>query len=371
MSHSPTAPAARLLSLDALRGLLMVLMALDHANQFIAHGKAGFELWIGPFPSYGSRVLPFLTRWITHLAAPGFILLLGVGMALFTARRLTQGWTRWRIARHLLLRGALLILLQFLVENPAWDLAHPYRWPVYVGVLYALGGCLIAGAGLIWLPTPWLVAGSAALLLAIEPLLTMLPTQRSLAAFLLLLPGDGPGVYVLYPLLPWLGVAGLGMVYGRWLRRAPERASRAALWLGLGALAGFALVRSLSGYGNLRPIQVTGWIAWLNVVKYPPSLAFLLLTLGLDLALLGGLARCALTGPGLRVLAVYGRAPLFFYVLHLYLYALMGALLAPYGTGIPRMFPYWLAGLVLLWPLCWAYGRLRQRARPASLWRLL
>ncbi len=363
---------ARLLPLDALRGAIMVLMALDHANSLIAHGKLEFELWADQFPHYAGDALTFLTRFVTHVAAPGFFFLMGAGMVLFAVSRRRQGWGNPRIMRHLALRGALLITLQFLVENPAWRIGQPPDPNIYFGVLYCLGGAMILGALLLRLPTGWL-AGLGALLVVSTELL--LPESRGgyvqYAPLLRmwLLPGYTQGMFVLYPVMPWLGVTGLGMAYGRWLARDRETACRWALWLGAAALLLFVPLRLLNGFGSIRPLQDDGWIAFLNLVKYPPSIAFLLLTLGADLLILGLFARAA--EATLRPLVILGRTPLFFYLTHLYLYGYMGQWIDPAGIGIPRMYPYWLLGLAILFPFCWLYGRFKQ-SRPAdSVWRYL
>jgi uncharacterized membrane protein len=362
-----------MLALDALRGLAMVVMALDHANHFVAHGKLAPELWSGPFPDYRGDALAFVTRAVTHLAAPGFFFTMGAGMALLAAVRREQGWSARRIVGHLLVRGALLIAFQFLLENPAWRMGGMPGSTTYFGVLYALGGAMIIGSLLLWLPAPWLAA-LGALLVVLTELLLPDPGRASgpyapiLHAWLI--PGYTRSIYVLYPLMPWLGVTGLGMAYGRWLGRDRAGAYRAALGLGLIALLLFGPLRLLGGLGNVRPAQGSNWIDLLNVVKYPPSLAFLLLTLGADLTLLGLFGRASGAGRAvLWPLAVLGRAPLFFYVTHLYLYALMGHWIDPRGVGIPRMFPYWLLGLAILFPLCWLYGRFKHSRSPDSLWR--
>jgi uncharacterized membrane protein len=366
---------SRLLPLDALRGFTIVVMALDHANTFIAHGKLEFELWADQFPDYRGDALTFLTRLVTHPAAPGFFFLLGVGMVLFAMSRRQQGWSDRRIMGHFVVRGVLLILLQFCVENPAWAIGQTPGFPVYYGVLYGLGGAMIVGTLLLHLPTRWLVGLSALLIVSTELLLPDARTgfiEYAPVLRLWLLPGSTEGMFVLYPVMPWLGVVGLGMAYGRWLRQNREQAYRGALWLGATAPLLFIAVRLLGGFGNIRPPQGNDWIAFLNVVKYPPSIVFLLLMLGVDLLLLGLFARVvAATEVGLRPLTVFGRTPLFFYVTHLYLYGYMGQLINPNGIGIRRMYPYWLLGLVILFPLCWLYGRFKHNRPPDSLWRFL
>ncbi len=374
VSHAEN-KSPRMLPLDALRGLVIVLMALDHANSFIAHGKLELEQWADQFPYYGGDALTFLTRFVTHLAAPGFFFLMGVGMVLFAKSRREQGWSNWRIAYHFVLRGVLLILLQLFVENPAWKIGQPPYPTVLFGVLYGLGVATIVGALFVHLPAKWLAGLGALLIVATELLLPdagsgfieYAPIRR-----LWLLPGYTPDIFVAYSAMTWLGVAGLGMAYGRWLKEDRKQAYRWAFWLGAAALLLFIPVRLFGGFGNIRPVQRYGWIGYLNVVKYPPSITFLLLTLGGDLLLLSLFVRAAeKTKVGLQQLAVFGRVPLFFYLIHLYLYGYMGQWIDPRGTGIPRMYPYWLLGLVILFPVCWLYGKFKHSRSPHSLWRFL
>jgi len=367
--------SSRLLPLDALRGFIIVVMALDHANMFIAGGKLQPEMWATQFPNYRGDALAFLTRFVTHLAAPGFFFLLGVGMVLLAASRRQQGWSAWRIMRHFWIRGALLILLQLFVENPAWQIGKSPDPTVYFGVLYALGGTMIVASLLLRLPAKWLAVLGALLIVATEALLPDAGagyTQYAPILRLLLIPGYTPGMFVLYPIMPWLGVAGLGMAYGRWLKQDRAQAYRGALWLGATALLLFIPIRLFDGLGNIRPMQGDGWIALLNVVKYPPSITFLLLTLGVDLLLLGLFARISgVAKVALRLPAVYGRVPLFFYIAHLYLYGYLGQWLDPNGIGIPKMYLYWLLGLAILFPLCWWYGKFKRSRHSDSWWRFL
>jgi uncharacterized membrane protein len=375
MPAGVAASAARLPPLDALRGVIMIVMALDHANFFIARAHSPGERWSDPLPRYEST-LAFFTRFVTHLAAPGFFFLLGAGMILFAESRGRLGWSYGAIVRKLIMRGLLLIALQLLVENPAWQLGGPFRLtPVYIGVLYALGGAMIVGALLVRLGAPALVViGLAAI--AATHLLLPAPSQAFAAitplARLLLIPGLTAPIVVNYPLIPWLGIACLGMAFGRWLLADRSGAYRWSLLIGAVCLLSFVAVRSFGGFGNIRPADGAGWIAFLNVVKYPPSLAFTLLTLGVDLMILGLLARAGDTIRGWgHPLLVFGQNPLFFYIAHLYLYGLIGLAINPDGIGIARMYPFWLIGLVILYFLCRWYGTFKQRQAPESLWRFL
>lgn len=426
----------RLQALDVLRGLIMILMALDHASYFVA-GVHRSELWSRPLPVY-TGVLPFLTRLVSHFCAPGFFLLMGAGMALFASARGRDGWTGRRISLHLALRGLILIGLQFLAENPAWSIHDEggLRITPYFGVLYSLGGTMLVWSMLLRLPT-WLVtAVSLACVAGTQVLVPVLAPGGAVDSpwlGFLLTPGASGGDYVLYPVVPWLGVAGLGVCLGRMLIRDAAGACRLLLIGGGVALALF-LVARLTGVGDFHGAAGAGWMSLFGVTKYPPSWDFLLLTLGADSLVLWWLLRlgerpaqrtAALAGelrgdrageqagtlgdecsegrsgfqasacgdggmgarsgnrpvgrsgerPGgwvsapVRVLAVYGRTPLFFYVIHLYLYALIGLAL-PHPTSLAGMYPIWILGLAALYPACRAYGRFKASRTTASVWRM-
>ncbi len=361
--------SGRLSPVDALRGLIMVLMALDHANHFVAQKHPPGEYWGGSFPTYHDT-LTFLTRLVTHLAAPGFFFLMGVGMLLFARSRRQTGWGEGQIAQHLSLRGGLLIALQLLIVNRAWELS-PGGWglEVYIGVLFALGSAMILGSTLLQLKPTALLALTAALVVGTE-LLTPSSDQWSQAfpavGRLLLVPGGNVRLWVNYPVLPWLALVASGMAFGRWLAEDSRRAYGRALGLGAAFVMAFVALRALNAFGNLRPRAGDTWIDWLNVVKYPPSITFTLLTTGVNLTLLGLLGRVGERAlRWLHPLVVFGRVPLFFYLTHLFLYAALGHWLAPRGISIARMYPCWLLGLLMLYPPCWAYGALKH-LQPSS-----
>jgi len=363
---------SRFIPLDALRGLIMVLMALDHANLFVAQQHTSGEYWGGPFPVY-HETLAFVTRLVTHLAAPGFFFLMGTGMALFASSRRKDGWNNWAIIRHFLIRGGLLVVLQLLVIDRAWGL-YGVGWG-YVGVLFALGGTMMLASLLLWLKPKGLLALTAVLVLGTE-LLTPDPSQWNLdfplLFRLLLVPGGYQMLWVTYPILPWLELVTLGIAFGYWLIADPQKAFDRTLKLGGAFLLAFIALRYLDGFGNLRPRAGNTWIDFLNVVKYPPSISFSLLTTGLNLILIGLFARTGKKWERFyHPLVVFGRTPLFFYIIHLFLYAGLGLLFTPSGTSIPKMLPYWLLGLLILFPLCLYYGRLKHRQSANSILRFL
>ena len=361
----------RLAGLDAYRGLIMLLMALDHASVFAGDGtQAGGEFWGGAYPRYTDPAL-LLARAVTHVCAPGFALLMGMGMALFAHGRLRQGWTRTAVTRHFALRGCLLALLQFGLENPAWRWGGVFPGAVtsYFGVLFMLGaGMLLSAPMAVLRPTAPAAAGLAAMLLG----WLMLPEPGawaepwSLAERVLAIPGFTGRTMVLFPLLPWLGVILLGQALGTLLATDRERAQRRMLIAGAALLAAYPLMRLLGGETfNLRHIPVDEWWSVLYMVKYPPSPAFLAATLGTALAAVPLLERAVARHDdrALDILRVTGSVPLFFYLLHLWLYAALSRLLVPDKTGLPGVLLLWLLGLALLVPACLAYARLRARRR--------
>ena len=387
MDYSPG--NKRLPSLDAMRGMIMVLMALDHASFFVAKTHS-HEFWGTALPQYDSAV-PFLLRAVTHLCAPGFFLLMGAGMALFIAARTWEGWGHWRVARFFLIRGVLLIAFQQILENPAWSLgalgtapgAFTFRGgPIpgggassnfYLGVLYGLGSTMVVWGLLFRLPTFAVVAFSMVSIGLTQVVVSGFADLQALyPPFLrmLLIPGHTDEWMVFYSTIPWMGITGLGMVLGRLLQGHPAGVAR-GLWIsGTIALVLFIIMRLLDGFGNFHR-AAPGWIGFFNLTKYPPDLSFLLLTTGVDLLLLRSWMWFDSRSPsGGRAMAVFGSSPLFFYITHLYLYALMGWAF-PHGVGLAQMILVWLVGLLILYPLCLRYGRFKQRRPTDSLWRLL
>jgi len=374
----------RLFPLDALRGLIIVFMALDHANYFIAQQHSSGEHWGGAFPSYTSA-LPFITRLVTHLSAPGFFFLMGTGMLLFAEAQRKQGWKAWKIISHFWIRGFALIALQLLVINPIWKAGPEFFPEKYIGVLIALGGTMIFGSLFLRLPPNALLILTLGLLIGTEllhPTPEMWGQLNNEPWNLLLIRSGGDGTFWSnYPTLPWLELVVFGLLFGRWLLANEKDAYQKGLWIGIALLVLFVIIRYFDGFGNIRPRAGDTWIDFLNVVKYPPSMAFTFLTMGVNLIILWGFSRggpstptrSALPGQAGsgwcvetagRLLVPFGSAPLFVYILHLALYMLMGRLFTPDGTSIPAMLLYWLAGLVTLYPLALWYGRFKHSDNP-------
>jgi len=381
------APGRRLVALDAHRGLIMVLMAIDHASYFIARVHSA-EFWGTALPIYSSMFW-FWTRWVTHLCAPGFFFLMGIGMTLFASSHLKAGWGEGRITRFFFTRGLFLILLQVLVEDTAWNVGDLFVEPgamvlrgggvpgggtegmIYLGVLFALGGAMVFWAFVRRAPL-WLIGlislASAVATQLVTPGPDHMGTLYSPLARMLVIPGHTNIWVVFYPVVPWLGATGMGLLFGELLRRDADRAGRMAGWTGLGFLMLFVILRAIGGFGNLNEAPA-GVMGFLNVTKYPPALDFLTVTIGMNLLLMALWRRIE---PRLQndyhPLLVFGRVALFFYLLHLWVYGLLG-LFSRDGSGLGTMYGFWLLGLLILYPLCYWYYGFKHWRPLASLWR--
>jgi uncharacterized membrane protein len=353
----------RLPALDWLRGFVMVLMAVDHASGVFNAGRLmtdGLALYTpgAPLPT-----AQFLTRWITHLCAPTFVFLAGTALALSVARRREAGDTEAEIDRFLVTRGAFIALLDPLWMSWVFAPGH-----VLLQVLYAIGASLAAMAPLRRVPDRWLLAGAIVVVVGGEALtglaLVLGGGNPTLPVALLLTGGQFGRLIVAYPLLPWLAIMVLGWCFGRTLNRVTtDAAARLLATAGAGALALFAVVRALNGYGNMRLLREGGsLVQWLHVSKYPPSLSYTALELGLMAVLLAALLRARQRGPA--ALLVLGQTALFFYLLHVHvLVAAATALGLAHQSGLAATYAAALAVLVVLYRPCASYGRYK-RAHP-------
>jgi uncharacterized membrane protein len=389
---APSAPAAgirpRLDSVDLLRGLVMVIMALDHVRDFFT------ELRFDPTDLSQTTVPLFFTRWITHFCAPTFVFLAGTGAFLQGAR----GKSRSELAGFLVTRGLWLVVLELTVVRLGWAFDLNYASLLWVQVIWVIGVSMVVLAGLVYLPLPVIAAFGLVMITTHNlfdgitpeslggwgPLWTLLHVQRPIT-----LPG-GSALFVAYPLIPWIGVMAAGYAFGSLLLRPTEERRRLLLRLGLALTAAFIVLRALDIYGDPRPWtpQPTGvltLLSFLNTTKYPPSLAFLLMTLGPAIASLTWFER--LSGPAARFLIVFGRVPLFYYVLHIFvihaaalaLGVMAGfppaAFLRPiffnpvpgWGYGLPAIYAIWAAIVLALYPVCRWYAGLKARRHDAWL----
>jgi len=378
----------RLAVLDAQRGLIMVFMALDHASLFIA-GQHFAEFWGIPLPDYGDAFSLF-ARVISHLCAPGFFFLMGVGMHLYWSSRRARGVDERKIVRHFAVRGTILIAVDIFIITPTWIIGSLEDFVagkqlievipgagenimMVTGVLAALGAAMVFAAFFLRLGAVLNATLGITILLvcqAVVPEASKVFEPMTQLERIFLVAGHDGFLLVNYPILPWLSVCLLGIAYGHLVVADSERAFKLALPAGIVGLVLFVLVRGAGGFGTHHPAPGDDWMAFLTVTKYPPSVAFLLLSLGANALFMACInaARRQLGGIG-RPLMVFGRAPLFFYVVHLYLYSIVG-LLIPGGTTLAGMFPVLLLGLVVLYPACKRYDVFKRGKPEDSLWRL-
>jgi len=374
--------SSRLSALDNLRGLLLVLMAIDHANYFITRMHPTGEFWGIALPQYES-IGAFLTRFLTQPCAPGFFLLVGISMVLLYNSRLAKGWSEARIRKFLLTRGLILVFMQFFLENFSWmfgpvsSLEPPggvdQVW-MHFGVLFGLGMVMIFWSLLMHLASVWVLGISLAAVFATQILIPG-PSQADVLFFpllrIILIPGKSGFIQVFYPILPWLGVTGIGIILGKWLKSEVNKAYSKIFMLGAGAILLFFIFRITGDFGSIHPVKSAGITAFLNVTKYPPSLVFLLLTLGICMLVLALFSKLESKLSGSRnPLLVFGRVPFFFYIFHLYFFALTGLIwAAKNGTSLLIMYLVWLVGLIFLYPLCRWYEKFKNRKPVESVWR--
>ena len=356
----------RLFAIDAVRGWVMIFMALDHAVLF-SYFHIFAEGFQGTRPDPMPDVIHYLTRFITHYCAPTFVFLAGLSVALYTLARRSQGLSEGQITRKLLTRGLLLIGLQLTLVNLTWGFGQSRGASLaYFGVLTCIGSGVIILALARRLPLPVLTAGSIVLLLLVPGFLSALPLSPGTEnPFLeiVLQPSNKGWLAVNYPIVPWLGVMGLGYACGSWIGTRPEGTTRFFLALGVLLLVAWLPVRLLGGYGNLTPYLGGDWRDFMLMSKYPPSLAFLLWNLGgmsLAIAAHSYFEKRLSFNRFFGVVTLFGSTPLFFYVVHLALYKNLA--LVPFLRGsLAAGYLVWLVGLAVMIPLCYGYRFLRKR----------
>ena len=379
----------RITAIDMLRGLVIVLMVLDHVRDYFHADAFAFN----PLDPSRTTAILYATRWITHLCAPTFVFLAGVSAY--------QQGSRGRLPAHLsaflLKRGIWLIALELTVVAFGWSFSFPYL--VFMQVIWAIGCSMIALAALVWLPPVSVLAIGVAIVAGHNLLDPIVPEDFGRAAFLWRLLHEGgpitgvanPIGIVLYPILPWAGVMALGYGCGPLLTLEPIRRDRLVPAAGLAMLSTFAVLRGARLYGDptawhMHQTWVATTMSFFDVTKYPPSLHYVLVTLGLAFTIWPLLTR--LRGRGADVLVTLGAVPLFVYVVHIYLthaFAVAAnatagrdvaglfdtfrkAMLSPdrlqgLGFELPVVFAAWLVVLVLLYPLARWFASVKARRR--------
>ena len=387
MTEATSPNRARVESIDVLRGIIMILMALDHVRDYFG------DLAASPTNLASTTVPLFLTRWITHVCAPVFFLLTGTG-AYLALRRMSRG----ELSRFLLTRGLWLILLEVTLVRFLWQFNLDYRLTMLT-VLWALGWAMILLSVLVHLPA-WLVAAVGTVMIAGHNLLDGLQASAFGALAPLWHVLHAPGfvlnqpehvVFVAYALIPWVGVTAVGYGLGQVFMGDAARRRRFLLGAGIAITAAFLLLRAVNLYGDPAPWTTQGSavftvLSFINLNKYPPSLLYLLMTLGPALLLLRGLDGGT---PGvLRPALIIGRVPLFYYLLHIMLIHVLAVVASylRYGeaywmfqspsldrfpitqppgwpVGLPTVYLVWIGVVVALYPLCRWFAGLKQRRR--------
>ena len=379
----------RITSIDLLRGAVMIIMALDHVRDYF-HADAYL---FSPLDLDKTSVLLFFTRWITHFCAPVFMFLAGTSAFLIGQRK-----TKKELAVFLLTRGLWLIFLELFIVNFGWNFDVLFT-NVYFIVIWALGISMIVLAGLIFLPF-WMILGVGVLIVAGHNLLDNVHVPGNGAAafgWSLLHESNffnwrGKNVLVGYPFIPWLGIMTLGYCAGKLYTPSFDAARRRRFLLmaGSGAIMLFIILRLLNGYGDgahwsTQQSPVFTFLSFINVTKYPPSLLYAMVTLGPALLFLALAEKTK--GGFARVVSVYGRVPMFYYLLHIFLIHILTMVCAAlftdfswtiwilkeplwftetlkgYGFSLGVVYLVWLFVVISLYPLCRWYDRYKQSHR--------
>jgi uncharacterized membrane protein len=308
-TEKPFSPATRIQSIDILRGLVMVLMAIDHVRVYSG------------IPAGSADPGIFFTRWITHFCAPGFAFLAGTGAFLY-GHQLND---KRRLARYLVTRGLLLVLLELTVIRFTWTFNLRYTDFLLAGVIWMLGWCMVLLAAFVRL-RPVVVGSIGLAIIFFQQVFHWLPQLLPQSArepvgwfWSFLYPSDlegVPGITILYVLVPWLGVMAAGYGFGAIMLFEPAGRRKICLWIGLSAIAVFLVAGSIVIFSApASPDAMPFVMQLLNQRKYPASPLYLLMALGPVIALLPAAER--MRGWLASILRIFGRVPLFYYLLHI------------------------------------------------------
>ena len=352
----------RLVALDLMRGLVMVLMAVDHSSDAFNGGRVFTDSVAFYHPGSALPQAQFLTRWITHLCAPTFLFLAGVGLAFSVKKQLAQGKSQLAIDRFLLTRGVLIAAFELWISYFVMP-----KGKVLFQVLYAIGTSYVLMIPLRRLGARGALIASVALMLGLElacnALGGIMPKQAPLWATLLFVGGSPGPLMVGYPTLHWLALMLLGWAFGNYLIArppAPLELSRKLVVAGLALFVGFVVVRGHNGYGNMSLLRENlSLVQWLHVSKYPPGLSYITLELSLCCF---GIAAFSAWFSGKRTpsrnhpLLVLGQTPMFFYLLHFPLLVKGAELLGLENKcGLAGAYVGAAVVVALLYPACRAY----------------
>ena len=392
-----TAARNRIQSIDVLRGVVMVIMALDHVRDFFykAPAEGGSSLATSPTDLTTTTPALFFTRWITHFCAPIFVFLAGTSIFLMSQKK-----SKPELSLFLITRGIWLVVVEIILITLSWTF-NPFFNFIILQVIWAIGACMIIVGLLIRLPLKVLLVMGLIIVFG-HNLLDYPSINRGLKGGLLadLLYFSNFTVYsldkshvfiIVYAVIPWTGVMLLGYCFGKLFTSFADAAKRRKmlLQLGFGLLALFVILRFINVYGDPVPWSnqprgsVFTFLSFINVNKYPPSIDFLSVTIG------GGLIALALFEGAKNKLSdffrVYGRVPMFYYILHLYLIHIIGVIVffaegfstdqiatpnnpflfrpSAFGFGLPGVYLVWMIVVLILYPLCKRYDRYKSTHR--------
>lgn len=379
MSAQPASSGSqRIASIDWMRGIVMVIMLIDHASMAFDGTHGNIALDSARFPDAATAVLPafaFFTRWIAHICAPTFVLLAGTALALSAERRVAKGMNAWEIDKGMLVRGAIIALI-----DPTLMSFGSGHWNI--GVLTAIGLSMMSMALLRRLPTAlmtglalgWMVFGEFLTGLVWDP-----PGSSSPIAALFIANYGSPNLLIHYPFIPWLAIMMLGWVFGRHIvnyNAGKSKSSPMQVLLVTGGvlLVAFVIVRGFAGYGDMFLHRSdNSWQQWLHVSKYPPSLTYYSLELGilaLCLALLMKIEPLAGVRPDGPFL-VFGQTAMFFYIVHRLVLEIPATYFGLRGFGdISTTYIVWAVMLVPLYFACRWYRDVK-KAHPESFLKYL
>jgi uncharacterized membrane protein len=383
----------RIQSIDFLRGIVMIVMALDHVRDYF-HNAA---FLYSPTDLNRTGVFLFFTRFITHYCAPVFVFLAGISAHIYGSSR-----SRRALSFYLLTRGLWLVFAELFIITLGWTFNPTYPF-FNLQVIWAIGISMIILSGMIYIKRPYILLIGVLLIAAHNLLDNIHVPGGGIATFLwsvLHEPADFAvghfNIFVRYPVLPWIGIMAIGYFFGELyttVYNAVKR-KRTLLFTGFGAMALFIILRSFNFYGDAAPWAVQknslfNILSFLNVTKYPPSLLYILVTLGPALVFLA-LAEKPLNSLAEKI-SVFGRVPFFYYVLHIcaiHLLAFFGVIvsgyhwsvmilpdrvnrvpaLKGYGFNLLTVYLVWAALIVLLYPCCKWFDRYKRKHQAEKKW---
>ena len=376
-SDATAGKSSRIDSLDLVRGLVMVLMAIDHVRVYSGVGTS--------WPPTGV----FFTRWVTHFCAPAFVFLAGTAAYLYGQ---SIGWDKKKLSTFLLTRGALFVALELTLIKFFWSFQLDYSQFVLLGVIWMLGWCMILMAGLVWLPTTavgiiglGLIFGQQLVGGALNAIRGSVGSAGPVLDILYLGNQTWPArMNILYVLIPWIGVMAAGYAFGRIMSKPAAERRKQLLFIGGSATAAFLVIAGGLTFGNPAPENgAPAIVRMLNQQKYPASQLFLLMTLGPAILLLPFVENAR--NRVAQWLVVFGRVPMFYYLLHIPVIHLLSLATmklggasgmsgwyatAPY-TNVPAdhrwslltLYGVFVLAIAILYPLCRWYAKAKAEKR--------